>query len=379
MSDVIGEIVARRGAALRDGDAARWRATVTDITSAIGVREVEAFASLQALGVTSLDLVAVVSVDSSGWPGSAQAVIDLGYAVPGVDRALRVARRTVVVAPGARGDLKMSMSWRSPTDPLEVFDIGPIEVSHSEAGVLAIADPASAPTAKAGDVAWAARLSAARERTSEVMGDVPPVLVVVPQTLDDFAGLVKRGSTVGAERISAVTEGARPSGVAAPADRVILNTGALATLSEEGQTVVLAHELTHVTLRVVPPRPVPLWWIEGCAEWTAYQGVILPESLRWKVAIDRHRSIPSWPTSLPGEADFASGSSEFATSYVISEIAVGLLARHYGARVCTVLATAGDDHQNGPTAELSLGQFGTSDPALSGEVHALLSRMAGGP
>ena len=374
---LVDQLISTRSVALREGDLARWRATVTEDGSTVGLRELEAFSSLRSLGVASLQVVEVVSVDSAQWPASARAVIDLGYAVPGVDRGMRVARRSVTVVRAPDGSA--TMTWLSPTDALEVFDIGPLNVSRSDEGIVATAVPRPLPGADRPGAAWMGRVSAARHRVAGVMGRLPAALVVVPITVEDFAGLVKRSSAEGAERIAAVTEGARPQGEAAPADRVVVNPTAMTTLSEEGQTVVLAHELTHVALRGVPPRDVPMWWTEGCAEWTAYHGVSVPENLRWTAAIDRHRTTPSWPQHLPMTGDFDSGSTEFGTAYVVSEIAVSLLAQSQGPDICARLADPGRVSAGGTSTQGRLQGLGTTEEAVVSTVRALLAMLATRP
>lgn len=374
--EVIAHVVSTRAAALRDADVVRWQTTVTDPSSSVGEREVEAFNTLRSLGVASLEVVGVVSVDPGGWPASARAVVDLGYAVPGVDRGMRVARRTIAITGGAAP----TMTWLSAVDSLEVFDLGRLGVSRRGEVIVASApSTAGASTESPEAQAWLDRVVAARSRVTDVFGAAPPVLVVVPAQPTDFARLVKRTTSDGSEVIAAVTEGARPAGVAAPADRVIVNPTVMARLSAEGMTVVLAHELTHVSLRGVPPREMPLWWSEGCAEWTAYRGVTVPVTVRWKAAIDRHRASSTWPHELPSDRDFDSSSAQFGTAYVVSELAVTLLVQAHGPDVCRRLAAPEHAIDGATSTGEQQGQLATSQAALVGEVRGFLAQLAAVP
>lgn len=367
---VVTRLLAARSEALASGDEDRWRAT-TASSGSIDDRELSAFASLRALGVTSLTLQRVISI-VPGSAGEATAVLEIGYAVPAVDRGQRTARRTVVLTGGLA--TPVIRSWLAPSDPLEVFDLVGMAVTQTSAGLLVTpSDPTAVPAT--GEVTWPDILGSARQRVATAWSDPQPTLVVVPRNLADFARLVKRSTAVGAETIAAVTEGARSAGSVALTDRLIMNPVVAQSLTSEGIKVVLAHELTHVYLRRTSAQELPTWFSEGLAEWTAYQDVPVPLASRWAAAIERQRTEPTWPQTLPNEADFRTDSPEFALSYVIAELTVTELASRTSIHGMfdQLMPTGGT---TAITTEVVLAAAGTSEAALMGRVRDRMLSVA---
>ncbi|WP_327045012.1 basic secretory family protein [Microbispora sp. NBC_01189] len=111
-------------------------------------------------------------------------------------------------------------------------------------------------------VAEIARLAGRADRTvTRVWGEHGGAVVLVPRT-EEQAALLAAPAVVGG--LAAVATG----------DRVIVQPAAFARLSAAGRQVVVTHELTHVAAS--GPRAVPMWLLEGFADYVGYLDSGLP-------------------------------------------------------------------------------------------------------
>jgi hypothetical protein len=158
------------------------------------------------------------------------------------------------------------------------------------------------------------------------------VLVLVPRTVEDMAGLL--GSPAANYRgIAAVTTGRTGALDPAPADRVIVNPQAYDVLSTFGQRIVLTHEITHVATRARTSAATPTWLSEGFADWAAYRAEdrtaagAAPE-LADAVA---HGELPA---GLPTDEafGFAGDPTRLAKAYEGAWLACELIADHWGEK-----------------------------------------------
>ncbi|GAA4188993.1 hypothetical protein [Microbispora amethystogenes] len=107
-----------------------------------------------------------------------------------------------------------------------------------------------------------ARLAGRADRTvTRVWGAHGGAVVLVPRT-EEQAALLAAPAVVGG--LAAVATG----------DRVIVQPAAFARLSAIGRQVVVTHELTHVAAS--GPRAVPMWLLEGFADYVGYLDSGLP-------------------------------------------------------------------------------------------------------
>ncbi|MEU8194820.1 hypothetical protein AB0C10_13675 [Microbispora amethystogenes] len=107
-----------------------------------------------------------------------------------------------------------------------------------------------------------ARLAGRADRTvTRVWGEHGGAVVLVPRT-EEQAALLAAPAAVGG--LAAVATG----------DRVIVQPAAFARLSAVGRQVVVTHELTHVATS--GPRAVPMWLLEGFADYVGYLDSGLP-------------------------------------------------------------------------------------------------------
>jgi hypothetical protein len=163
--------------------------------------------------------------------------------------------------------------------------------------------------------------------------------------------------------IAAVTTGETGGAGAAPADRVIVNPDAYATLSDFGRQVVLTHEITHVATRSATSAATPTWLSEGFADWSAYRGsgrtaTTLAPELRDAL---RAGQIPA---ALPADRDFAFGSDPQALSRAYEEgwLACKAIADRWGQQQLTEFyrAVGADDGQPDAVADALRDVLGTT-------------------
>ncbi|WP_182875778.1 hypothetical protein [Microbispora sp. H10670] len=111
-------------------------------------------------------------------------------------------------------------------------------------------------------VAEVARLAGRADRTvTRVWGEHGGAVILVPRTEEQAAALAAPAVVGG---LAAVATG----------DRVIVQPAAFARLSAIGRQVVVTHELTHVAAS--GPRAVPMWLLEGFADYVGYLDSGLP-------------------------------------------------------------------------------------------------------
>ncbi|MEU6013481.1 hypothetical protein ABZ826_05265 [Streptomyces sp. NPDC047515] len=156
------------------------------------------------------------------------------------------------------------------------------------------------------------------------------VLVLVPHTVEDMAGLL--GSPGANYRgIAAVTTGRTGGPDRAPADRVIVNPQAYGMLAALGQRVVLTHEITHVATRTSTSAATATWLSEGFADWVAYraEGRTAVQAAPELAAAVRRGELPA---ELPTDEDFGftGDSARLAKAYEGGWLACGLIADHWG-------------------------------------------------
>ncbi|MFB6714850.1 hypothetical protein ACFCZY_34370 [Streptomyces sp. NPDC056237] len=158
------------------------------------------------------------------------------------------------------------------------------------------------------------------------------VLVLVPHTVEDMAGLL--GAPAANYRgIAAVTTGRTGGPDRAPADRVIVNPQAYGMLGTPGQRIVLTHEITHVATRVDTSAATPTWLSEGFADWVAYRTerrTAVQAAPELAAAVRRG----DLPAELPTDEDFgfAGDSARLAQAYEGGWLACELIADHWGEK-----------------------------------------------
>ena len=153
-------------------------------------------------------------------------------------------------------------------------------------------------------------------------------VVVVPRTVAQLGRALGR-TAASLDGYAAVTtaEGSSSSGRAV-AERVWVNTPAMAELSAVGRQVVLRHEMTHVATAAPEHPDAPLWLVEGVAEWMGYRGSGIPLDVATGDLLDEVRRGRT-PPALPDDAAFAGAAVDVA--YESAHLACAVIVARYGA------------------------------------------------
>jgi hypothetical protein len=354
-------VIERRAAALAAGDREVWLSALHG--AGLRAEQAAVFDRMRAMGVRALRVESVTLL-GAGTGSSWEAEVAFSHQLAGLDTAPRrfTLRLGFRAGPDGRGDPGITGS--APVDRPQPWDLAGLRVDRSADGlVLATGGPG-----RITDVA--ARYASARAALVGVWGIARPAVVIAPATDSDAARLLGR-DPASLDGVAAVTDGPL-TGAGAGADRVVIVPEAWAALTEEGREVVLAHELTHVTMRSSATRSMPLWLSEGVAEYVAYQAVELPERRIVAGALDvvRREGLPhSWPTA----ADFQPTGGRLSTAYGLSLLAVSSIADRHGqaalVRLCRTVS--------GPAANPSAAIDENADAATDRAIHEVLGSDPG--
>lgn len=244
------------------------------------------------------------------------------YRLSGFDEGSRAFSVAVTLrAAPDRPERAMLTGWRATERP-QPWDLEGLQVRRS-AGSLVLTTGGAA---RAVEVERRAR-SAAR-RVAAVLGRAEPAVWVAPSTDAEAAALLGRDAT-DLSGVAAATDGPVDTGEAAGADRIVVVPGPWSSLTGPGRDVVMAHELTHATVRRESTRAVPVWLSEGFAEFVAYRGVDLPEARLVAPALSfvRREGLPS---ALPTDAQLDPASGTLSAAYGLSLLAARELAERHG-------------------------------------------------
>jgi hypothetical protein len=111
---------------------------------------------------------------------------------------------------------------------------------------------------------------------------------------------------------------------------VFVNPDVFGRLEPQGAQVVMSHEAVHVATRAAM-SDLPLWLLEGFADYVALSDVDLPLSTTSGQVIKQVRREGP-PTHLPGPAEFDTTTTQLGAAYESAWLACRLLARTGGER-----------------------------------------------
>ncbi|MEP6650425.1 MAG: hypothetical protein ABJA74_11025 [Lapillicoccus sp.] len=321
-SDLVGQRVAAVGA--RDKTA--WLATVTDPANGFGADQAALFDRMTTLpvgrfGLRNVDVERSPGSAATGDPESWVARVRQTYAFTGFDPGQRDYTVSYVLKRTPAG-------WRF----TGVAD-GPNDVQPFDLPGLAVAS--SPDTLVIGDLppvtlrAYLALGDTAHDRIATVWGEAQPAVIVAPSSLEKLKAQLGPGRGEGFDQIAAVTDGPLIRDTPAQSDRVYLNPDAFKELSATGRSVVVTHELTHVTVRATTSRGVPIWLSEGFADDVAIAPTGLPVR---SVAADLLGQVRAGkgPTQLPDGAAFDPAKGQIAPSYSAAWLAVSRMRQKHG-------------------------------------------------
>lgn len=289
-------VVAGDGAAASDlatGDARPLLASVATNAEAIGLTDVT-FRYVTETGRTS---------GTDAWDG----LVALTWRVDGFDEASARAEIPMSFADGGRRIAAIS----DQTGRLPVWLTGPVTVERVPGAlVLASDDPSGSSTGRTSYARWA-RKAVAEART--VVGGRTGLVVEVPR---DATALHRAlGADPGSYgSIAAVTAPVDGSRVPGSPIHVFLNRAVYDDLDAVAAQVVMTHEAVHALTGAVLARNVPLWLVEGFADYVALRDVGLPLAktagqIRSQV---RKNGVPK---ALPEDAEFNPAGTHLGAVY----------------------------------------------------------------
>ncbi|WP_180933706.1 hypothetical protein [Nocardioides ungokensis] len=128
--------------------------------------------------------------------------------------------------------------------------------------------------------------------------------------------------------IAAVTSTVDGSGAAGAPVHVFVNPDVFDSLRPQGAQVVMSHEAVHVATGAATSS-MPLWLLEGFADYVALRDVDLPITTTAGQIIKRVRRDGP-PAHLPGAAEFGTTTTHLGATYESAWLACRLLARTGG-------------------------------------------------
>ncbi|GAA0972191.1 hypothetical protein GCM10009555_024890 [Acrocarpospora macrocephala] len=179
-----------------------------------------------------------------------------------------------------------------------------------------------------GAAALAEEVERARRAVNRVW-KVAEAVVLVPRSTQDAAVLAEPA-------------GVRGMAALADVDHVIIEPEGFGRLSEVGRRVVLAHELTHVATGAATSGDMPMWLVEGFADYVGYlDSGLSPRVAAAELAEEVRAGV--LPRELPGRDAFEAGSARIAQVYEEAWLACRYIAERYGAERLVALYRAARD------------------------------------
>jgi hypothetical protein len=243
---------------------------------------------------------------------------------------------------------------------------GPVDVRRSDRALVLATSPAEADL-------LAQRADAAVPVVQGVLPQWPGRLVVeVPPSEEalDAALAADPGTYADIAAVSASVDGTLTPGSAV---HVFVNPAVYDDLDPVGGQVVMSHEATHVATGAPLSSGVPLWLLEGFADYVALRDVDLPVSTTAGQIIQQVRREGP-PDHLPDEVEFDEASSHLGAAYESAWLACVLLADVGGEEALVRLyeQVSGGQELAGPLAE----QFGLTEDELTAQWRQRLQDLA---
>jgi len=311
--------------AVADGDAARAGAVAPAGDDAASTLLAAVATNAAALDVVDLSARYVDEVSPADASGRWQAAVELSWRFDGFDR--EAVREEVQVGFAADGAQIRVTGFGGGGGRTPVWLTGPLEVRRSTQALVLVAGPDRSEEA-----------DAIAERARRAVGVVERVLpqwaggLVVEVPADEAGVDAALGAAPGSyDQIAAVS--ASVDGAVSPATpvHVFVNPEVYEALDPVGAQVVMSHEATHVATDAPLTAGVPLWLLEGFADYVALRDVDLPLSTTAAQVIDQVRR-DGVPAQLPSAAEFDQTATHLGAAYESAWL------------VCRVVATeAGED------------------------------------
>jgi hypothetical protein len=274
-------------------------------------------ANAEALDIADFTLRYVDETSSTSADGAWTAAVDMTWRFSGFDRV--PVREEVLVGfdatgpgttvTGIGGGDRRSPLWLS----------APLEVRRGVASLVLVAGSA------ADADRYVERADAAVPAVRAVLPTWPGGLVVeVPGSAEALDAML--GADPGTyTRIAAVS--ATVDGTLTPTSpaHVFVNPDLYRDLGPEGEQVVMTHEATHIATDAPVTSGMPLWLLEGFADYVALRGTDLPISKTAGQIIAQVRAEGA-PDGLPGPVEFDGTATHLGAAYEAAWLACLVVA-----------------------------------------------------
>lgn len=292
-----------------DDDARRLLARIVTNATALHVADFS-------LRVVDEDVAATAALPSGQWA----AAVDTSWRFAGFDAGLGQSEVTFTFADAGGRAVLVDVGGADRRTPLWLT--GPLRV-HRDANTLVLAD---------GSAGVLARYTALARRAVPVVRRVLPgwhsgLVVEVPSSPDALDETLGAGPGEYAA-IAAVTTTVDGSIASTAPVHVFINPDVFGSLKAQGAQVVMSHEATHVATDAVRSR-MPLWLLEGFADYVALRDVDLPLSVTAGQIIRQVRKDGA-PPQLPAAAEFNTQTTHLGAAYEAAWLACRLLAESGG-------------------------------------------------
>jgi hypothetical protein len=278
-------------------------------------------ANARALHVEDFTLRYVDEIGAVTASGAWEGAVDVSWRFAGFDRAparsevgfrFRTVDGDVYLDSVGGGERRLPL-WLS----------GDVEVRRTP-GTLVLVDGGRDSAARSARLARAAvpvvRQVLPTWRTGLVV-EVPRTVATLDEALSSDPGTYSG--------IAAVTTTADGSLAPDAPVHVFVNPVIFGRLRPTGSQVVMSHEAVHVATEAATNNTMPLWLLEGFADYVALRDVDLPVSTAAGQIIDRVRAGGP-PEHLPGSAEFDTTTTHLGATYESAWLACRLLADRGG-------------------------------------------------
>lgn len=305
-------------AALRD----LGRRIRTGDTSGASPAVAEVVHNAQALRVRDFSASYVSESGATSKTGRWPASVDVQWRFDGFDQRPASTEVTVSFTTGPDGEVSIAGFGGGDTR-LPIWLSGPVQVRKAQGTLVVVQGTAAA----AREYLHAARTAVGDVRAVRPWLAPRLVLEVAASQAGFEAALDVTPQTYGGvAAVTATVDGSQSD--AAPV-HVFINPAVIGDLKAKGAQVVISHEAVHVATGVANETDMPLWLLEGFADYVALRDVDLPLSttagqiLGW---VRKHGA----PAHLPGAQDFNRQSSHFGREYEAAWLACRVFADEAG-------------------------------------------------
>ena len=299
-------------------------------------------ANAEALDVADFTLRYVDETSATSADGAWTAAVDMTWRFAGYDR--EPVREEVLVGFDASGEGATLTSIGGGDRRTPLWLTTPLEVRAGDDALVLTAGSAEQADR------LAAQAAAAVPAVRAVLPAWPGGLVVeVPGSAEDLDALLAAdpGTYANIAAVSATVDGTLTP--TSPA-HVFVNPDLFGGLGPEGEQVVITHEATHIATSAPVTGGVPLWLLEGFADYVALRDTDLPMSKTAGQVIAQVRA-DGIPDALPGPDEFDAGATHLGAAYEAAWVACLVVADLAGEEA---LVRVYDDVSGGADVDESL-------------------------